>query len=172
MSAFLILFALLVLLSAVSLILLVVAIWRRRVFAKTFAVLVTAVLFTGVLLYDKSFTPLFDDGPFQGRRCTVVPTRLPDQEVNVGRRFVLQTWDRQGGDTAPVVALREADRVRWCIYAEGDPATRVERVRFRTARPIIWRDVIDGSVLWTYGNERALWFIGRDGTLHEYWYSW
>jgi hypothetical protein len=65
-----------------------------------------------------------------------------------------------------------SSKVRWCIYAEGYPETRVDRLRFRSSKAIIRRDVIDASVQWTYGDERALWFIGRDGALNEYWYSW
>lgn len=31
---------------------------------------------------------------------------------------------------------------------------------------------MSGSMKWTYGDERALWFISHDGALKEYWYSW
>lgn len=173
MPAFLILFAILVALLATTLVLVVVAIVRRKTFAKTFAILAAVLVITFLLLYDQSFVPMFDDGPFRGRPCTRVPSSHPDQEVRLhGGRFLVQTWDRNGRDSAPIVTLREHGTVRWCIYAEAYPQTRVERLRFRSRRPIIWRDVIDASVQWTYGEERALWFIARDGTLKEYWYSW
>jgi len=115
-----------------------------------------------------------DDGPFHGTPCEAVPTRPPDQKFALFEWLVLESYDRAEGESAPVVVLRKTDgQVRWCIHAVAVERTEVRSVRFDSYRGFPFqRRRVRGRVDWTYGNESTWWFISKDGTLEEYWFSW
>lgn len=172
--AFLFLTALALLLGFVALVLVVLAVFKRTV-PRRAAVAVALLLGLTVLLWwDEAHKPFLDDGPFHGRACAAIPATPPDQSVRVRRYgFEIQTWDKAPGRAAPIVLLKSrSGKVKWCIYAEAYPETEVTRLRFGSSGGLFTGATIDASVEWTYGRERALWFISHTGDLQEYWYSW
>jgi hypothetical protein len=74
---------------------------------------------------------------------------------------------------APVVRYLDKDgHSVWCINADGSPGTVVRAVRFRRSRNWFFLVIVSGTVDWTYGRERTLWYLSGAGVLREYWYSW
>jgi len=161
-------------LGIVTLVLAFLSLAKRKV-SKRSALGVGAIFVVAlVLTWDEAHKPFLDDGPFHGRACHSIPGTPPDQSVHVARYgFEIQTWDRTPGRPAPIVLLKDrSGKVRWCIFAEAYPQTEVSRVRFGSSGGLFTGATVDGSVEWTYGRERALWFISHTGNLKEYWYSW
>jgi hypothetical protein len=99
----------------------------------------------------------------------------PVQEFPIwaGRRLVV--YSRSSAELAPVVVLKAEDgQVAWSIEARGREGCQVNSLRFDrySTRPWIWPRVV-GLVDWNCGGrEQAVWKLGRDGSLIEYWYSW
>ena len=127
-----------------------------------------------VLIWYRTWNPFMDDGPFHGKACDGNPTRSPDQTFVLSESFALESYDRREREPAPTVLLRQLGRqVRWCIYATAVENTDVRTIRFHAHRGFPFqRQRVRGIVDWTYGHESTWWFIRRDGTLEEYWFSW
>ena len=115
-----------------------------------------------------------DDGPFHGAPCEGLPARPPDQTFSLPDSVTLESFDRGDGEVAPAVLLRDSKgQVKWCVRAIAVEGTEVRSVRFDSYRGFPFsvpraRGIVD----WTYGHEATWWFITKDGTLEEFWFSW
>jgi hypothetical protein len=134
------------------------------------------ILGLSTLLWYRTWTPWCDDGPFHGKQRTDVPAKQPDQIFSIYRGMKLYVYDPGPNEPAPTVLLKSKEnKVLWCIYAEAEsmPDTKVVSIRFDDYRHFPFkRSRVIGVVNWTFGNEGAWWFIDKNGTLEEYWYSW
>ena len=129
-----------------------------------------------LFLYWGMWNSWMDDGPFHGRPradCTELG-RTPDQTYSLGGDRQLESYDASAtGESATVLLRSPRGEVQWCVYADGHRQGDTARVRFGTHRGGVIRDItVRGSVRWTFGDERSLWKLGKDGALQAYWYSW
>lgn len=124
-----------------------------------------------ILLWHWSWSPVFDDGPFYGIQSTECSDREPDQTLEIWRGLRLLVFDPEPAEPAPLVSLHDRSGVeKWCIRATASEHSEVRRLRFLDSA-WFWPRV-RGRVDWTYGRERSIWFLDREGELREYWYSW
>ena len=139
------------------------------------AVLRTLTLFIGIviaiLIWQRPWYPFMDDGPFQGVKIQKLPERTPDQ-IYPFEEYRLIVYNATQTQKAPIVALSDkGGNTKWIIYATGMEGTEVSAVEFSDHRTI-FSTTIRGVVVWSFGAETTLWYIGRDGELEEYWFSW
>jgi hypothetical protein len=117
-----------------------------------------------------------DDGPFHGTPCTDDPRgETPVDAIDIVGFRRLEVYARREPDAAPRLVLREPwGSVRWCRIADGDGGGSVERIDLgsATATAIPGIVAVNGSVVWTFGHERATWLLTWPGDLYGYWYSW
>ena len=112
-----------------------------------------------------------DDGPFSGVPVQRMPERSPDQIYHLGDSY-LEVHNSNIQGTAPIVTMRDKDsQIKWSIYAVGQNGTKVKSIEFIEHRTL-YDTIVRGQVNWTYGHEISKWYIKRDGTLKEYWFSW
>lgn len=138
-------------------------------------IFVALIMLLGVgLIYLRSLNPFMDDGPFHGEECKQIPKNNPDQIFSIWNGMTLKSYYKKGSMKAPVVILENKDgAVLWCIYATGMEKTEVRSIRFhKSVKILTFRPRVIAMVDWTYGNEAAWFFIKKNGTLEEYWYSW
>jgi len=125
----------------------------------------------GVFIWQRPWIPFMDDGPFHGKQVEQIPTTKPQQIFPVNE-FILEVYAPASEKEAPIVLLRDKNAsVKWAVYAQGQDKTRVSALKFYDHRTI-FITTVRGTVAWTFGNETMWWHIGRDGSLHDYWYSW
>lgn len=120
------------------------------------------------------YVPLFDDGPFSGVVRNDLPGGQPEQVLPIFEGLRLEVYARTESDPAPSVLLRAKDgAVRWCVYATGPEKTQVGSIEFLSYHSgWLTEPAVVGVVDWTFGRERTVWLIDRNGELKEYWYSW
>jgi hypothetical protein len=152
---------------------LLVALGRRKIFRRLWLVLGGAFLLLAGAIVEAGHTmPFFDDGPFAGEACAAEPQGAADQVFPVADGK-LESFDAvERGETAVVRFVEGNGRTLWCVRASGYPSTSVSAVRFHRSRNQLFRIVVAGTVAWTYGQERTLWYLSSGGMLREYWYSW
>ncbi|CAG1022654.1 hypothetical protein DOJK_01814 [Patescibacteria group bacterium] len=139
------------------------------IFIGSIILLVTTCV--AIFIWQRPWMPFMDDGPFHGKIVTQIPNEKPTQIFPINK-FTLEVYSPISNNEAPIVLLREGNnKVKWAIYAEAYEKTHVSSLKFKEYRTIF--DItIRGTVTWTYGNEVMWWYIDRNGTLKEYWYSW
>lgn len=164
------LFGLLLLILGVSLI---VSLYQWRPFWRLWGVLAAFLVATPLVMLETA-RPFSDDGPFRGTARADCPTRTPDQSVLLSRGDRIESFDPRAGERAPTVRLRTPKGTnRWCIYADATRGTQVKSVRFGDDfRTPLGSTMVDGTVVWTYGTERASWYLGPRGGLRSFYYSW
>ena len=115
-----------------------------------------------------------DDGPFLGTTRNDCEVNNPSSELIINEKYTLQSFNSKAKDESPTVRLLgPSQEILWCIYADGYEKTYVYEANFSSSKEIGYDKIlIKGSVHWTYGHERAMWYIDNDGKLLEYWYSW
>lgn len=135
------------------------------------SIILFVILGIGVLIWQRPWMPFMDDGPFHGKTAEQIPTTKPLQVFPI-KEFVLEVYAPASDQEAPVVLLRDSNsKIKWAVYAQAYDKTQVYSLKFYDYRTI-FSTTVRGTVAWTYGNEAMWWFIERDGSLKEYWYSW
>ncbi len=111
-------------------------------------------------------------GPFFGQPTTV-PDSLPIQRLSVFDSDVIEVYHSPTNQRAPIVAFRPGgSNVLWAVVAHGFRTNDVESIQFEGARAgSYWTRSITGRVVWTYGDERAIWLVDRAGRLCGYFFD-
>jgi hypothetical protein len=141
-------------------------------------ILVGVVSVGGIVLagfvWFRSWGPFMDDGPFHGTPRVDCPASSPDQTFPIYNGNTLLVYDPKTEEASPTVALKDRLGIlRWCIYADAFEKTKVHKLRFYDYQNLPFRHPrVRGLVEWTFGHESMWWFIERNGSLEEYWYSW
>jgi hypothetical protein len=120
------------------------------------------------------FQPFMDDGPFLGVAREAPPQLTPKQVFPIFDGMSLEVYPRTENDPAPTVLLRNSDgTLKWCVYALGQENTQVGSIEFKDLHSgWLTHPAAVGLVDWTYGVERTIWMIDKNGRLKGYWYSW
>lgn len=141
--------------------------------AVTIAFLVVVTVLSYILIIGR-WDPFVDDGPFHGVPRDHSHLQKPIQTFSVYSGNQFEVYPKLPEDPAPTVLLRAGDgSVKWCVYAVGQEETVVDSIRFSSLRKNPFgRPCVLGTVKWTFGNERTLWFINKNGELVEYYFSW
>jgi hypothetical protein len=111
----------------------------------------------------------WDEGPFRGT-AVKLPHGKPGSRVEC-EKMVFECYDPFGRQ--PVVVSRRSDG--WGIGAWEVTASRGERVQTCQLYRVRHRGgayVVDGSVVWTYGQEHATFYFDTDGRLMKFYLSW
>jgi hypothetical protein len=147
----------------------------RRVFVSIGCVLLGLPLIIGAVLYRTfSNEPFMDDGPFTGRFRSNCNLSNPNGTLELPDRSLIQVFNPTTETESPTVRRLTRDgSVSWCIYADGHEKTQVFSLNLSSAQKDYEdRLVVKGVVHWTFGRERTLWYLSRNGDLINYWYSW
>ena len=150
----------------------------KRIIKLVLLILLSVLLIAGIaftfFIYKISNEPFMDDGPFTGATRKDCQLNNPNSEIKIYEKYTLQSFNSKAKDESPTVRLLgPSQEILWCIYANGYKETDVYEVSFSSSKEVGYdRILVKGGVYWTYGHERALWYINNDGKLLEYWYSW
>lgn len=114
--------------------------------------------------------PWFDDGPFHGEtRRDISGLPKPQQVFRACAGGTLEVYARRAPEQAPTIVVRNQRGTVASAFFASAPNSLVDSIELTSKRCPNWTGerIIQGNVRWTYGEERALFFLRSDDTIRH-----